>query len=113
MIDVLVDAGILAHHSLVGPERCLTDPTFEGYSITLEPEPPGDFTPEQVKQFLAEVADLLTAEGMEVIGLPDEERTPRPRRASGSSPLDPAWSHGRQLDLLPTARGRTRRATRA
>lgn len=73
MIEVLVDAGILADLLLVGSEHCLIDPTSKGYSITLEPGPPVDFTPEQVEQFLAEVTKHLAAEGIEVIELHDEE----------------------------------------
>jgi hypothetical protein len=73
MIDVLVDAGILADLILVRPERCLVDPTFKGYSITLEPRAPDDFTPEQIEQFMAEVTGHLAAEGIEVIELSDWE----------------------------------------
>jgi hypothetical protein len=38
MIEVLVDAGILADERLVAWERYLIDPGSSGYSITLEPE---------------------------------------------------------------------------
>jgi hypothetical protein len=38
MIEVLVDAGILADERLVTSERYLIDPDCPGYSISLEPE---------------------------------------------------------------------------
>ena len=38
MIEVLVDAGILADERLVTRERYLIDPASPGYSVFLEPE---------------------------------------------------------------------------
>lgn len=38
MIEVLVDAGILADERLLTTERYLIDPDSPGYSITVEPE---------------------------------------------------------------------------
>ena len=37
IIEVLVDAGVLADERLVTSESCVIDPTSVGYSITLEP----------------------------------------------------------------------------